>query len=104
VRAIGAPKGALEDILPDSIHVRSLHLERANDDVVWDYARDDDLVIVSEDADFHQLSFARGHPPKVVWIRRGNCSTNEVEAMLRIVYRDLLEFEANPEASFLMLD
>jgi len=24
-----------------------------------------------------------GVPPKVIWIRRGNCSTHEIERMLR---------------------
>jgi predicted nuclease of predicted toxin-antitoxin system len=65
---------------------------------------DHNLVIVSKDADFHQRSFTRGHPPKVIWIRRGNCSTNEIEAMIRSAQRDLLEYAANRDASFLMLD
>lgn len=24
-----------------------------------------------------------GFPPKVIWIRRGNCSTRDIEALLR---------------------
>ena len=51
--------------------------------VVWAYAAEHRFVIVSKDADFHQRSFVLGHPPKVVWIRRGNCSTAEIEAILR---------------------
>jgi predicted nuclease of predicted toxin-antitoxin system len=30
---------------------------------------------VSKDADFHERSFVLGPPPKVIWIRRRNCST-----------------------------
>ncbi len=52
---------------PDSLHVRDIGLERAMDEAVWDYARDNGLVIVWRDADFHQLSFLFGHPPKVIW-------------------------------------
>ena len=93
----------LEDLFPGSVHVRSLALERANDDVVWSSALDRGLVILSKDADFHQLSFTLGHPPKVVWVRRGNCSTSEIDQMIRSAHEDLLEFEANLEASFLVL-
>ena len=59
---------------------------------------------MSKDADFHQLSFTLGHPPKVVWVRRGNCSTSEIEQMVRGARQDLLEFDDNPEASFLVLE
>jgi predicted nuclease of predicted toxin-antitoxin system len=33
---------------------------------------------VSKDTDFHQRSFLFGGPPKVVWIRLGNCSTEDI--------------------------
>jgi len=49
-----------------------------DDDVVWEYAAKHGFMIVSKDADFHQWSFVHGHPPKVVWIRHGNCSTADV--------------------------
>ena len=60
-------------------------------------------VIVSKDGEFHQRSFLLGHPPKVVWIRRGNCSTRDIETFLRDRLPDLLGFDTNPGASFLAL-
>jgi len=74
---------ALADVFPDSKHVRNVGLGRADDDAVWQYALAQGFAIVYKDSDFHQLSFVRGHPPKVVWIRRGNCSTDEIEALVR---------------------
>jgi predicted nuclease of predicted toxin-antitoxin system len=53
--------------------------------------------------EFHQRSFLLGHPPKVVWIRRGNCSTRDIETLLRDRLPDLLTFDADPGASFLAL-
>ena len=47
------------------------------------YAKEHGLVIVSKDADFRHLGFTYGHPPKIIWIRRGNCSTGEIETLLR---------------------
>ena len=58
-------------------------------------------AIVSKDSDFHQLSFVRGHPPRVVLIRRGNCSTDEIESLLRQYAEDLRAFGRDPDASFL---
>ncbi len=57
------------DMFPGSVHVREVGFSTAEDAMVWEYAAGNGLTIVSKDADFHQLSFARGHPPKVVWIR-----------------------------------
>jgi predicted nuclease of predicted toxin-antitoxin system len=71
---------------------------------VWTYAREHGLTICSKDADFHQRSFLYGHPPKVVWIRRGNCSTREIEALLRASASILAEFERSEQDSFLALE
>jgi predicted nuclease of predicted toxin-antitoxin system len=94
---------SLADIFPSSDHVRNVELGRADDDGVWEYAAAQGLMIVSKDSDFHQLSFVRSHPPKVVWIRRGNCSTSEIESLLRQHEADLRAFERDPDASFLVL-
>jgi predicted nuclease of predicted toxin-antitoxin system len=40
-------------------------------------------VLVTKDADFADRSLAEGPPPKVTWSRGGNCSTREVEDLLR---------------------
>jgi len=94
---------SLADIFPHSNHVRYVGLSRADDDAVWLYAAAQGFTIISKDSDFHQLSFVRGHPPKVVWIRRGNSSTDEIESLLRQHEADLRAFERDADASFLVL-
>ena len=42
---------------PESLHIRDIGLERAMDESIWGYAKDNGFVIVSKDSDFHQLSF-----------------------------------------------
>ncbi len=73
------------------------------DEAVWGYARDNGFVIVSKDSDFHQLSFLFGHPPKVIWIRRGNCSTAAVVSLLRQRLLDILKFGRQEDGTFLAL-
>jgi predicted nuclease of predicted toxin-antitoxin system len=60
---------------PGSTHVLHVGLERASD----------------------------GHPPKVVWIRRGNCSTATIELILRAHQDDLIKFAESEQGSFLAL-
>ncbi len=93
----------LADLYGSPTHVRNEGLQRADDDTVWAYAIRHGFVIVSKDADFHQRSFVLGHPPKVIWIQRGNCSTDEIAALLRQRHADILAFEQDETASFLAL-
>ena len=41
----------LSDFFPDSLHVREVGMKATINPVVWDYAKDNDLMIASKDAD-----------------------------------------------------
>ena len=69
----------LIDMFPHSTHVQNVSLDTVDDTELWHYARDNDFLIVSKDADFSDRSVIHGNSPKVIWIRRGNCSTNTVQ-------------------------
>jgi len=43
-------------------------MKAAIDPIVWDYAKDNNLMIVSKDADMHDLSLVFGNPLKVIWL------------------------------------
>lgn len=94
---------ALADLYSESLHVQDVQLDTAFDDEVWQYSRDKDLVIVSKDADFGPRSFAFGHPPKVIWVRLGNCSTAAVESLFREHVAEIRKFIEGAEDSFLAL-
>ena len=57
------------------------------------------LTIVSKDADFRQLIFLHRCPPKVVWLRVGNRSTDEIHTLIRAHNADLSTFDAEPVAA-----
>ncbi|MCU0569933.1 MAG: DUF5615 family PIN-like protein [Oculatellaceae cyanobacterium Prado106] len=63
----------LADLFPNSLYVRDVGMKESIDPIIWDYAKDNDLMIVSKDADMHDLSLVLGNPPKVIWLRLGNC-------------------------------
>jgi predicted nuclease of predicted toxin-antitoxin system len=70
---------------------------------VWNYAGEHGYIIVSKDADFHQRSLLLGAPPKVIWIRQGNCSVKETAALLRERFIAVERFYAREDAAFLAL-
>lgn len=88
---------------PDSSHLRLLNLADAADSTVWDYAAREGFIIVSKDVDFQQRALLYGGPPKVVWVRLGNCSTAQVAALLRARFHEITLFAADPTAAFLAL-
>jgi predicted nuclease of predicted toxin-antitoxin system len=91
------------DVFPSSIHVRDIGLKASDDPLVWDYARDNDFMIVSKDADMHDLSLVFGNPPKVIWLRLGNCSTSDVESLLRREFEAIRKFYEDNSVSLLAL-
>ncbi|MGH7970223.1 MAG: DUF5615 family PIN-like protein, partial [Limisphaerales bacterium] len=56
----------LDDLFPHSDHVFALHLDEAEDSVLWEYAKTNGFVIVSKDSDFSDRSLLFGPPPKVI--------------------------------------
>jgi predicted nuclease of predicted toxin-antitoxin system len=93
----------LADLFPGSRHVRQVGLSRADDSEVWHHGLENKFAIVSKDSDFHQRSFTSLHVCKVIWIRLGNCSTHQVERLLRDRCADIRRFLNDPEATFLAL-
>jgi predicted nuclease of predicted toxin-antitoxin system len=93
----------LADLFPGSTHVRDIGLAKAQDREIWIHARDAGFAIVSKDNDFQQMSFLYGAPPKVIWIRRGNCSVGELADILRTNAAQIQEFEEDEESSYLVL-
>ena len=99
----GRLRAALPDLYPQSLHVRDVGLASAADATVWADAKEQAFVIVSKDADFRHLGFTYGHPPKILWIRRGNCSTREIEMLLRKHHDAIHVFHGDEQEVVLVL-
>lgn len=69
------------------IHQKDLG-DEWTDDEIWEYARDNDLVIISKDADFSHRVIANDPPPKVIHIRFGNVRMNEFHRVLQSLWPD----------------
>ena len=74
-----------------------------SDSELWHYAAQNGYFIVTKDADFSDLSIVRGFPPKVIWLRLGNCTTAQIEQVLRRQRAVVMAFAEDTEAGVLEL-
>jgi hypothetical protein len=93
----------LQGSFPGSAHVHDLGLGSADDRAVFAHARAHAFVLVTKDSDFADLAFALGSPPKVIWLRIGNCSTATIAALLLRHQASITDFGADAEAAILAL-
>ncbi len=95
---------SVRDLFPETAHVfdhGGIHLD---DQQIWAHARDNDFTIITKDSDFQGLSFVRGGPPKVIWLRVGNAGSSAIEHLIRDRVADILHFHADQIVSLLVLD
>lgn len=78
-------------------------MKESEDVDIWEYAKANNLVIVTKDLDFQQRSLLYGHPPKVVRLRVGNCTVKTIEDLLRRYSAVINTFEQDGMKSYLAL-
>ena len=72
----------IQSFFTGCMHVSACGLSDREDSDIWQYAKNNDYVIVTFDSDFYDISIISGHPPKIIWIRSGNLTTNEIAQLL----------------------
>lgn len=92
---------SIADTFPESSHVGASGLSKASDREVWDHAKANGLTNVSQDADFAEMATLLGSPPKVVWLRVGNQSTEVISTLLRHHAELILSFGEDASAACL---
>ena len=78
-------------------------LTNTDDEVIWAYAKVNDFMIVSKDADFHQRSLLYGYPPKFIYLRIGNSPTSKIVQILRDSFDTITQFSDGESESILVL-
>jgi predicted nuclease of predicted toxin-antitoxin system len=86
----------LADLFPDSLHVRLIGLAEADDLAIWDYAKNQQLVIVTHDSDYSDWNKLRGAPPKIIWLRCGNASVTQIHGKIRVAAERIGTLESDP--------
>ncbi|MCF2492108.1 MULTISPECIES: DUF5615 family PIN-like protein [Dyadobacter] len=79
-------------------HVKSLDLINADDHKIFMFARENNYdAVLTIDDDFVRLLHLFSIPPKVIWIRTGNCSTSALAEILLSKTQSIHEFVESDE-------
>lgn len=73
----------IKDVFPESKHVSDLGLIGSYDLDIWNFAKKNDYCILTFDSDFIDISVLNGFPPKIIWLRIGNSTTENIIRVLR---------------------
>ena len=93
----------LGEVFPGSDHVFSLRLHEEPDTAIWEFARRAGFIVVSKDADLAEVTMQKGFPQKLVWLRIGNCTKNDIEQLLRNQQAAVSALADDPERGILSL-
>ena len=93
----------MQTAFPGSKHVRECCLETADDEKIWKFAGENGFTIASKDSDFLNRALLRGHPPKLIYVRLGNCSTDFLRTLLFSNAKTIEDFGAAGAESLLIL-
>jgi len=87
----------------DASSIKKEGLTNASDFEIWEYAKTNNFIIVTQDSDFNDLSLIYGTPPKVIWLRLGNLKTPQIVEILNRKNAEIQEFLSNEYGCFEIL-
>lgn len=93
----------LEPSFAGTTHVIFERLDRTDDSDIWYWARLHGFTLATKNTDMVDLCVLRGAPPKVLWLRVGNCTS---ELILDVLLRNrerIASFESDPTRVVLSL-
>ena len=86
-----------------SIHCKSIKSFPLKDIDIWNYAKENDFTIVTFDEDFYEWMLLKGFPPKIIWLRSGNISTERIADKFNYNLTGMKDFLTDKEAGILEL-
>ena len=74
----------------DYKYVTSIN-DEMKDSEIWQYAKENNLTIISKDADFRELILANNPPPRFIHIKLGNMKMAEFHQALSKIWQEVCE-------------
>lgn len=84
---------------PESQPANRLNLVAKEDLLLWRYARENGFAIVTFDDDYEDLSQLLGWPPKVILLRTGNLSNQQIVDLILTYAEEIEQFLVPPMPS-----
>jgi len=74
----------------DYIHQKDIN-DEWEDEQIWQYAKENNLVIITKDSDFSNKILLKEPPPKVIHIRFGNMKMKEFFNTITAIWPQVIE-------------
>ncbi len=74
----------------DYQHVVSIN-DEWEDSEIWHYAKENNLTIITKDADFSDLALLHEPPPRVIHIKIGNMKMKQFHQYLSNIWKEVCE-------------
>lgn len=74
---------------------------KITDKIIWQHAKINNYSVLTFDEDFVELQNLYGHPPKIVWLRMGNVTTQDVAKRLTQLQASLMAFSEDEQSGVL---
>ncbi|MFH0867296.1 MAG: DUF5615 family PIN-like protein [Bacteroidota bacterium] len=85
----------ISSLFPEAVSVKEVGLENSADSAIWNYAIANDFAIVTFDSDFYELNILKKPSPKIIWLRTGNTSTDNLVKLFTDKSEVIHEFLSN---------
>ncbi len=91
-------------IFSEIIHADELKvIQPASDVQIWNYAKENGFIIITNDEDFMTYSILFSFPPKIILIKTGNQSTNFIAELIGNHISDISSMNASEDYGILEL-
>ena len=66
-----------------------------SDSLIWQYAKENGLTIITKDGDFSERILFHTPPPKIIHIKYGNLKMNEFHHLISVNWANICELSEN---------
>jgi len=94
-------KNKLQKSFPNCVHITDVSNKLLSDTFIWKYAKNNNFIIVTFDEDFSDIQMLKGFPPKIIWLRCGNKTTNVLVEKLIMFKNKIMDFYIDKEQGIL---
>jgi predicted nuclease of predicted toxin-antitoxin system len=72
----------------DFIHQKDIN-DEASDEEIWNYAKENGLIIITKDKDFSLMQLVLGIPPKVIQVKFGNVKMKDFFKIINSCWKNV---------------
>lgn len=84
-------------------HILDFFNHEVSDQRIWQYAKEHNYAIVTNDQDFEELLVLNGYPPKVILLKYGNQSNTYLETFIFDSIESIIDFIKDEKLGILRL-